>query len=279
MTEEPPVVELRGVTFGYAPEGAIQPVLEDVSLAIGPREFLGVIGPNGGGKTTLLKIILGLLAPQRGSVTVFGQTPVAARQRIGYVPQHARVDPMVPANVLDVVLTGRLGRSSWGLRYGRRHEEAALAALEQTEMAPLARRRIGTLSGGQRQRVLIARALAADAELLLLDEPTAGVDPHMERGLTDLLHRLNHRLPIVIVSHDVSFVSTHLKRVACLNRRLTCHPASEISWEAVAPMYHGPIRAIRHEDECPLSDPGCHEGCVPEERAREEGRGGVKSDE
>ena len=265
MTETPLVVELRDVTFGYPPEGAIQPVLEDVSLVIEPREFLGVIGPNGGGKTTLLKIILGLLAPQRGSVTVFGRAPVAVRSRIGYVPQHAHVDPSVPANVLDVVLTGRLGRSSWGLRYGRDHVAIALAALDQTEMASLAHRRIGTLSGGQRQRVLIARALAADAELLLLDEPTAGVDPHMERGLTDLLHRLNERLPIVFVSHDVSFVSTHLKRVACLNRRLTCHPAREISWESVAPMYHGDIRAIRHQEECPLSDPGCGKGCVPGE--------------
>jgi zinc transport system ATP-binding protein len=258
---EPPVVQLQGVTFGYPPEGAIQPVLEDVSLSIEPREFLGVIGPNGGGKTTLLKIILGLLAPQRGSVTVFGQSPFAVRRRIGYVPQHARLDATVPANVLDVVLTGRLGRSSWGLRYGRQHSEAAMAALQQTEMDGLAHRRVATLSGGQRQRVLIARALASDAELLLLDEPTAGVDPHMERGLTDLLHRLNGHLPIVVVSHDVSFVSTHLKHVACLNRRLTCHPAAEISWDAVAHMYHDQIRAIRHEDECPLSDPGCQEGC------------------
>jgi zinc transport system ATP-binding protein len=274
MTEAAPVVELREVTFGYAPEGATQPVLEDVTLLIEPREFLGVIGPNGGGKTTLLKLILGLLVPQRGSVTVFGQPPVAVRSRIGYVPQHAHVDPTVPASVLDVVLAGRLGRSSWGMRYGRRHTEAAMAALDQTEMAPMAHRRIGTLSGGQRQRVLIARALAADAELLLLDEPTAGVDPHMERGLTDLLHRLNERLPIVFVSHDVSFVSTHLKRVACLNRRLTCHPAREISWEVIAPMYHGEIRAIRHADECPLSDPGCDRGCVPDKE-----KGGRMKDE
>jgi zinc transport system ATP-binding protein len=110
--------------------------------------------------------------------------------------------------------------------------------------------------------VLIARALASEAELLLLDEPTAGIDPHVEQGLTDLLHRLNQALPIVIVSHDVSFVSTHLKTVACLNRRLTCHPAADISWEAVSPMYHGDVRAVRHAEECPLSDPGCRQGCA-----------------
>ncbi len=265
MTETPPVVEIRELTFGYPPEEAMQPVLEDVSLEIGPQEFLGVIGPNGGGKTTLLKIILGLLKPRRGTIAVFGRPPAEVRSRIGYVPQHARIDPSVPATVLDVVLTGRLGRSSWGPRYGRQDAQIATAALEQTEMAQLARRTIGTLSGGQRQRVLIARALAADAQLLLLDEPTAGVDPHMERGLTDLLHRLNERLPIVIVSHDVSFVSTHLKRVACLNRRLTCHPAREISLETIAHMYDDEIRAVRHRQECPLSDPGCERGCAPGE--------------
>jgi zinc transport system ATP-binding protein len=189
---------------------------------------------------------------------------VDVRTRIGYVPQHARVDPGVPASVLDVVLTGRLARSSWGFRYPREHVEAAMAALGQTEMAPLAHRTMATLSGGQRQRVLIARALASDAELLLMDEPTAGVDPHMEQSLTDLLHRLNQRLPIVIVSHDVSFVSTHLQRVACLNRRLICHAAHEISREVIAEMYHAPIRVVRHEEECPLSDPGCHQGCAPE---------------
>lgn len=256
------VVALDRVTFRYAPADP-EPVLEDVSLQIGPKDFLGVIGPNGGGKTTLLKIILGLLVPQEGSVRVFGEEPQAVCARIGYVPQHARIDPAAPATVLDVVLTGRLARSSWGFRYGRAQVEAARAALAQVGLGALASRKVGALSGGQRQRVLIARALAADAELLLLDEPTAGVDPQTEQSLTDLLHQLNQRLPIVVVSHDVSFVSTHLQRVACLNRRLTCHPAREISWELIAPVYHEPIRAVRHQAACPLSDPGCQHHCLP----------------
>ncbi len=154
------------------------------------------------------------------------------------------------------------------------HRRAALAALEQTATRDLAERPIGTLSGGQRQRVLIARALAAEPELLLLDEPTAGVDPHVEIGLTDLLHRLNQTLPIVIVSHDVSFVSTHLKRVACLNRRLVCHRADEISPDVVSEMYHGHVRPIDHRDECSLADPGCAERCAdpesPDDRCRTE---------
>jgi zinc transport system ATP-binding protein len=262
-----PVVGIEHVFFTYPPQGS-EWVLEDVSLAIGPRDFVGIIGPNGGGKTTLLKIILGLLVPQRGSVRVLGRAPAEVRTRIGYVPQHARVDPGVPASVLDVVLTGRLARSSWGFHYPRQHTEAAMAALAQTEMDSMARRTMATLSGGQRQRVLIARALASDAELLLMDEPTAGVDPRVEQSLTDLLHHLNQRLAIVIVSHDVSFVSTHLQRVACLNRRLSCHAAHEISREVIAEMYHAPIRAVEHEHECPLSDPGCHQGCTPSEEEK-----------
>lgn len=260
MSDASPVVEIRNVAFGYPPNES-ERVLDDVSLDIRAADFLGVIGPNGGGKTTLLKLMLGLLEPQQGTVRVFGRPPAEVRGQIGYVPQHGRIDPTVPASVLDVVLTGRLGRSSWGAWYGRGHIEAARQALALTEMDALAGRRIGALSGGQRQRVLIARALAADARLLLLDEPTAGIDPRVEQSLTDLLHRLNQRLPIVIVSHDVSFVSRHLKQVACLNRRLTCHAASEISWEVIAHRYHTDVRAVQHEGHCPLSDPGCDQGC------------------
>ncbi len=257
----PSIVEITDLTFGYPPYGLSRPVLEDVSLCIEPGDFLGIIGPNGGGKTTLLKLMLGLLHPQRGSVQVFGCPPLETRTRIGYVPQHARVDATVPASVLDVVLTGRLSQTSWGPRFGASHTEAALEALRQTETEGLARRPIGTLSGGQRQRVLIARALAADAQLLLLDEPTAGVDAHSEQGLTDLLHRLNDHLPVVIVSHDISFVSRHLKQVLCLNRRATCHAAADISPEIIAEMYHDHVRPVEHRDECPLSDPGCEKGC------------------
>ncbi len=263
MADDPPVVEIRDVTFTYPPRNGAMSVLENITLDIPPRDFLGVIGPNGGGKTTLLKLILGLLAPDHGTVRVLGHDPVEVRDRIGYVPQHSQIDPTVPATVLDVVLTGRLSRSSWGAWFGRSHVNAAREALAQTGTDDLARRSIGTLSGGQRQRVLIARALASDAQLLLLDEPTAGVDQHMEQSVIDLLHELNRRLPIVVVSHDVGFVSRHLKRVACLSRRITVHAAEEISAGVISEMYHDHMRAVRHLDECPLSDPGCEHGCDP----------------
>jgi len=269
MSDAGPVVELSDVWFSYHPHADVPPVLEAVSLRVEADDFLGVIGPNGGGKTTLLKVILGLLRPQRGEVRVFGAEPQTVRHRVGYVPQHAHVDPTVPATVLDVVLTGRLGRSSWGPWFGRQHVAAARNALEMTDTAHLADRPIGTLSGGQRQRVLIARALAAEAELLLLDEPTSGVDPAMNRTLIDLLHRLNERIPIVVVSHDVSFVSTHLKHVACLNRRLTCHPVDQLTGEAVCQMYDGHVQ-VEHHAHCPLYEPGCQWGCTPTDRDRPE---------
>jgi zinc transport system ATP-binding protein len=261
MADDGLIVELKGVWYGYPPHGLSMPALEDVDLQIEARDFLGVIGPNGGGKTTLLKIILGLLRPQRGAVRVLGRSPRRVRRQIGYVPQDLQVDLAAPASVLDVVLMGRLGVSSWGCRFSREDREAAMAALEQTQTADLARRPVARLSGGQRQRVLIARALAADARLLLFDEPTAGVDAHIERELTDLLHRLSERIPIVLVSHDISFISRHLKRVACLNHRLTTHAAHEVSAEVIAEMYNGDVRMVHHEESCPLADPGCARGC------------------
>ncbi len=238
-----PAAELDHVTFSYHP-GVAGPALEDVSLRIEATDFLGVIGPNGGGKTTLLKILLGLLEPQKGTVKVFGRRvdltgPAEVRQRIGYVPQHASIDPSVPATALDVVLMGRLRLSSWGATFARAHVVAAEDALRLTGTRELARRPIAELSGGQRQRVLIARALASEAELLLLDEPTQGVDLHREREVLELLERLNATMPIVMVSHDVNLVAAHLKSAVCVNRTLERYSADEVSPEIIEQMYHG----------------------------------------
>ena len=239
MSAQRPVVEIDRVTFSYDDAGAGEPVLEDVTLRIEEGDFLGVIGPNGGGKTTLLKIILGLLAPRRGSVKVFGRPPAKVRHRLGYVPQFASIDPTVPANALDIVLMGRLKLSSWGYRFGRSHVDAAMEALRQTATEDLARRPIAALSGGQRQRILIARALAAEAQMLLLDEPTRGVDLHREREILELLERLNERMPIVLVSHDIPMVAAHLGSAVCVNRTLTRHAARDVSPQMIEEMYHG----------------------------------------
>lgn len=252
--DAPQVVAVSNVSYRYRDFPGAPPVLEDISLVVPPGDFLGLIGPNGGGKTTLLKILLGLLNPQSGTVTVLGRAPREVSRQIGYVPQHAKIDAKVPANVLDVVLTGRLGHAPWGFTYGRSHVKAAEAAMEQVGILDLRNRGIGAISGGQRQRVLIARALASETKILLLDEPMAGVDVHMEEGILDLLHQLNARMPIVLVSHDLGFVSAHVKRVACLNRRLVVHRPGEISKEIITDMYqaHGPVHQIKHQESCPI---------------------------
>lgn len=240
----PAVAELQGVSFGYPRQPT---VLSRVDVRIDAGDLLGVVGPNGSGKTTLLKLLLGLLEPTQGTVTVLGDTPLRARQRIGYVPQHAVIDPAVPASALDIVLLGRLRRSSWGPVYGRRQRAAALAALERAQAAHLAHRPLRTLSGGERQRVLIARALACDAELLLLDEPTTGVDAHAEEGLMDLLAQLNRELTVVLVSHDVLLVSSRLRRVACVGGgRVSIHPVRDLTPQRLAELYSQPLAVVEH---------------------------------
>ena len=243
MTAPRPIAELRSVTFGY---GGGRPVLEGVDLRIEHDDLLGIVGPNGSGKTTLLRLLLGLVEPHRGSIELFGQSPVRARHRVGYVPQHARADVTVPATALDVVLMGRLRLAPWGPGFGPGHRQAAAAALERVGVPKLAHRPLADMSGGQRQRVLIARAIVGEAELLLLDEPTTGVDFHAEQELMELLLELNREIPIVMVSHDVALVSAHLKRVACVSRNVTLHPAHSITPERLAELYSGPTAAIDH---------------------------------
>lgn len=254
VSKTEPTVSLRDVTFRFGNGPDAVPVLEDVTLEIVPGDFIGLIGPNGGGKTTLLKIILGLVTPQEGEVRVFGRPPAEVSRRIGYVPQFSQIDPQAPATVQDVVLTGCLGLSQWGFLYGQRHHQAARAAMTEAGVLEFAGRRIGELSGGQRQRVLIARALASDARILLLDEPMAGMDLHMEQGILEILVQLTERIPVVLVSHDVGFVSAHVKRVACLNRRLVLHAPGEITREVIADMYReaGPVQELVHRDTCPF---------------------------
>ncbi len=238
-----PVVALEGVSFSY--NGS--PVLEDVHLAVEERDFLCVVGPNGGGKTTLLKLILGLYKPDRGRVRVFGGPPERARSRIGYMPQHVHLDPLFPVTVLDVVLMGRLGD---GLRFGpfrSRDKEAARAALAQVELDHLGHHSFADLSGGQRQRVLVARALASNPDLLLLDEPTSNIDTVHETELFAILSGLNERMTIIVVTHDLGFVSRYVRRVACVNRRVVVHPTSEITGEMIHEIYESDVRMVRHD--------------------------------
>lgn len=238
----PPVVECEGLSFSYP----LTPVLENVSFRIERGDFVCMVGPNGGGKTTLLKLILGLLVPGRGVVRVFGRPPAEVRQRIGYMPQRAHLDPQFPVRAVDVVLMGRLGRGALG-RFGAADRQKALAALAEVGLANEAKRSFSALSGGQRQRVLIARALTCEPELLLLDEPTANLDPLVQDELHELLHGLNERMTIVIVSHDVGFVARHVKTVVCVNRSVQVHCASELRGENIRDLYGADVHLVHHD--------------------------------
>lgn len=238
-----PVIQLEHVSFGYNGYR----VLEDVSLTIYERDFLCIVGPNAGGKTTLLKLILGLLKPGSGTVRVFGQSPVKTRSRMGYMPQHASLDPLFPVSVMDVVLMGKLGNGNKFGLFRKSDREAAMEALARVELCDIRKRAFSDLSGGQRQRVLIARALVSDPEILLLDEPTANVDAAVETGFYELLSQLNEKMTVALVTHDLGFVSHYVKGVACVNRRVVVHPTSEITGEMIQEMYGCDMHMVRHD--------------------------------
>jgi len=222
------------------------PVLEGVSLSIAANDFLGLIGPNGGGKSTLLKVILGLIKPTRGKVSVMGQTPERGRKFIGYIAQYNLFDRDFPISVFDVVLMGRYGKAGLLQRYSEKDRRVATEALKTVEMLDYQERQVGKLSGGEQQRVFIARALATDPKLLLLDEPTASIDPNMQAEFYELIGRLKQRMGIVLVSHDISAVSVYVDEIACLNHRLFYHGSKEVSAEELEKTYQCPIQLIAH---------------------------------
>lgn len=250
------VIDMRGVTFAYDDA----PVLRDVTLSLPAGDFACFVGPNGGGKTTLLRLLLGLLTPQRGEVFVLGTSPREARRRIGYMPQHSQLDRRFPATAMDVVLMGRLGCGSATGPYSRRDRAAAEKSLHEVGLHDLREQSFSALSGGQRQRVLIARALACEPELLLLDEPTSSLDVTVEEQLYVLLEQLNRRLTIVMVSHDLGFVSTRVKTAVCVNRTVHTHATGDLTGEVIRNLYGREIRLVQHAHRHAPGQP-CSEGC------------------
>ena len=237
-----PIVEMKDVWLSIKGKS----VLEAISLRLEEGDYLGLIGPNGGGKTTLLRVILGLLTPGRGTVRVFGEEPLRARGRIGYVPQYTRFDADFPVSVLDVVLMGRLTTRGLLQPQGKRDREVAMGCLDKVEMADQADRQIGKLSGGQLQRVMIARALAVEPRLLLLDEPAASLDSRIGVSVYGLLEELSRDMTLVLVTHDVGVISRYVKTVACLNRQLYYHQSKEITREMFEAAYGCPVDLVAH---------------------------------
>jgi zinc transport system ATP-binding protein len=222
-------------------------VLEDINLTLKQHDFLGIIGPNGGGKSTLLKVILGLVKPGKGTIKVCGDTPQKNRKYIGYVPQYSLFDMDFPMSVWDVVLMGRLGHAGLLKKFSNNDKKMALDALMNVDMLDYRNRQIGSLSGGQRQRVFIARALAANPRLLLLDEPASGIDTVMQEEFYELLEKLNkNKMTIIMVSHDITAVSVHVDKIACLNHRLFYHDSKELTAEDLEATYQCPVELIAH---------------------------------
>lgn len=236
------VIECRDVQVRFGPVT----VLDGVTFEIPERETLCVVGPNGGGKSTLLKVLLGLLKPHKGTVRVLGKDPLRARSKVGYMPQYIQIDPLFPIDVEGIVRMGRLGRNRFGF-YTREDHLATQRALEEVNLWEHRRERFVNLSGGMKQRVLIARALVNSPELLLLDEPTAMVDAHIEAKLLEHLRSLHDRMTILLVSHDATFVSGLVDEVLCVNRTAELHPLEKVDDQSIQKLYGDSVQAVLHD--------------------------------
>ncbi len=237
-----PVIELKDIWVHFEDKS----ILEGINLIVKENDFLGIIGPNGGGKTTLLKVILGLIKPNKGVVRVFGDHPKKTRKLIGYVPQIRRFDLEFPATVWDVVATGRLGHNNLFKNYDSQDKEIVKETLKKVNMIGFKDEAIGKLSGGERQRVFIARALALEPKMLLLDEPTASVDKELDTKFWEFLNELKKKITIILVTHDISAVSVYVDKIACLNRRLYYQGTKEITPEIWSETYKCPVEMIAH---------------------------------
>ena len=241
--QSPPLIQIQNLSAGYNDEM----VLKDITLTVEPDDFIGLIGPNGGGKTTLFKVILGLIKPKRGTVKVMGLSPDKGRRHIGYVPQFTYFDTDFPIRVRDVVLMGRLGPTHLFKPYSPEDDQVVDECLERVQLTELRNTSLGELSGGQRQRVYIARALASEPELLLLDEPTISVDADATAQIYELLHKINLQgVTILLISHDLNVISSYVKTIGCLNRTLHYHGEKEITADMIQDGYNCPVELIAH---------------------------------
>lgn len=244
------VLQFNDVCFTYE----YQEVLHNVNLSVPEKSLVAVVGPNGGGKTTLMKLALGLLKPRRGTVHIFGNAPECHRRSIGYVAQHLSFDAAFPVSAQDVVLMGRVDRHLFG-PYRRDDHAKAAEALEHVRLGHLSRRSLAHMSGGERQRVLIAQALVSDPDLLLLDEPTANVDTTIEHEIYDLLRELNTRMTIIVVSHNLNVVTRHASHLMCVNRTASLARMNEFTKGELHSLHQGNMTVLQHAQNCRVHDP------------------------
>nr|WP_320117156.1 ABC transporter ATP-binding protein [uncultured Marinifilum sp.] len=231
------LLELKSVSVAYDDNV----VLTDVDLIVKEKDFLGVIGPNGGGKTTLLKVILGSLKPLKGSIIQTAKKSCT----IGYLPQVNRIDKKFPISVFDVVLSGLMSKKGVFARYNSADKKKASKLMEQMGISHLINKNIGGLSGGQLQRIFLCRAIISDPDLLILDEPDTYVDSKFEGELYEILDKLNRKMAIIVVSHDVGTICSHVKTIACVNKTLCYHDSNIISEEQLK-AYDCPIDLLTH---------------------------------
>lgn len=237
------IIDLQDISAGYEDEI----VLKDVNLTVYEEDFIGVIGPNGGGKTTLVKLIVGLLRPVKGRIVIYKQNGNDAKSIIGYLPQVNRFDIRFPISVLDVVLSGLASGKSLLKGFNKKDKDKAYNLLVRMGIGDLSRKPIGELSGGQMQRVFLCRAIITSPRLLILDEPNTFVDNKFEADLYQILKELNNQMAIMIVSHDVGTISYYVKTIACVNKNLHYHPSNIITEQQLA-AYNCPIQIITHGD-------------------------------
>lgn len=234
-------ISLQNITYYYNNTLAV----DSISAEIKKGEFVSLIGPNGGGKTTLLKLIIGLLHPSKGQILIDGHPPEEARSNIGYVPQHANFDLRFPITVKDVILSGLLQPRK--LRWKNTANESLRQVLEMVDLPHVQERHFSELSGGQRQRVLIARALISDPDYLMLDEPTSNVDAVISEQLHSLLKQLHEDKTIILVTHDFNMVSSLSRRVLCIRQHLHEHPVESIHNKPQSNFYADRLKVVRHD--------------------------------
>ncbi len=232
-----PHIEVKGLTFSYGSS----PLLEKIDLTIYRGEFIAIIGPNGGGKTTFLKLLLGLLKPSKGSITTFSEAGGCSQCQVAYVPQAMHFDKQFPISLKELVLMGLLHETSWMGRYSKEQEERAFCAIEKVGLKGLENRPFGALSGGEAQRALFARALVTNPKLLFLDEPTTNIDPFAGEMIRTLIHEMVGKTTVIMVTHDIEEITPKVDRVLCIYNGLTILEPKEVCNHYKSGLYHRPI--------------------------------------